>query len=453
MDAAANPWQRSGPTAQQQRWDLLVGSLLVVGALISLFLSRSMGTDLGVPRPSAREESLWVLAVAAPLCLRRRFPLSVLLVCAAAFIGLQARFVAESTLTSICLFAALYTAGAWGRDRRITLAVRGLVVLSMFCWLIYSISATAWAEVARPSDPPVTGPLPPQLASMLYVTLLNLLFFAGAWYFGGAAWSRARQDHELAQRTAELRIERDENARRAVFADRVRIARELHDVVAHHVSVMGVQAGAARRVLSTDPGLARHTLAHIEAAGRAAVGELQRLLIVLREHNDPGNGPSDPGGGPAPDCHCLPMLFGVGNTPGLATGYTVIGEPIPLPAALSVSLYRIAQEALTNTIRHAGASRCDARLRYLDEAVELEIVDDGRGRTGGTSHGSGLGLVGMRERVNLHGGHLDAGPRHGGGYRVRARFPLPQPADQAPTQADQAADQAPAQATTQATAT
>ncbi len=424
MKVDASTWRRPVPTLRQQRWDVASGALLTLAALVSLLLSRSAGVDVGQARPSPAEEVAWVLAVALPLWARRRLPLSVLIVCSVAFIGLQARFVGESTMTSACLFVALYTAGAWAQDRRIALAVRTIVVVAMFCWLVYSISATAWSDVTQPTERhPTTGPLSPHLANILYIALINVLFFAGAWYFGDAAWSRARQDDELHRRTEELRAERDENARRAVFAERVRIARELHDVVAHHVSVMGVQAGAARRVLDDDPELARAILTGIEDAGRVAVTEMQRLLVVLREGDADLRDVAGFSSTPAPSVESLPQLFESATTPGLSTAYTVVGEPRPLSAALSVSLYRMAQEALTNTIRHAGASAVDARLRYLQDSVELEVVDNGRGSSSATA-GSGLGQVGMRERISLHGGQLDLGARPSGGYRVRARFPL-----------------------------
>jgi signal transduction histidine kinase len=409
-------WVRPAPTPAQQLRDVLVGLAVTAGLQVSLLLTRSAGLELGAARPSVAEEVLWGLAVTLPLCLRRRLPLAVLVVCSIAFIGLQSRFVGETTFSSVALFVALYTAGAWGQDRRITGAVRLVVVLAMFAWLAYALSAVAWDEVAS-DRPAADGPIPPHLASTLYSTLINILFFAGAWYFGDSAWNRARQDDELSRRTAELARERDENARRAVLDERVRIARELHDVVAHHVSVMGVQAGAARRVLAADPDLARSTLTGIEAAGRTAVTELQRLLLILRDEDAASGGTA-----PAPGVDGLPELF-AGADGTLRTAFTVVGDERPIPAALSVSLFRIAQEALTNTIRHAGATRVDARLRYLDEAVELEVVDDGRG-SGGTTVGSGLGQVGMRERIDLHGGDLEVGPRPGGGYRVRARVPL-----------------------------
>jgi signal transduction histidine kinase len=440
-------WERPPPTLRQQRWDLVIGLLLVAGIILSTVLSRSAGIGSDNP-PSRVEEILWAIAVGLPLCLRRRYPLVVLVACSIAFIGLQARFVSESALSSICLFTALYTAGAWGRNRRITSAVRIIVIVVMFCWLAYAISSTAWADSEVDSSEG-DGPIPSQTAAVIYMTAINVLYFGAAWAFGNAGWAQAKQRAELAERNRELQQERDENARRAVIAERVRIARELHDVVAHHVSVMGVQAGAARRVLDRDPALAERTLSSIEAAGRSAVEEMHRLLGVLRE-GEPGD--ESPDRSPAPGLDQLEGLVGQARDTVPTAELTVVGEPRAVPQSVSVSLYRIAQEALTNTIRHAGASRVDVRLRYLDTGVEVEVVDDGRGRpsaiTGtlkatsakglaqdasggakgmsaanGTS-GSGLGHVGMRERVAMHDGELEVGPRPEGGFRVRARFPV-----------------------------
>jgi len=417
-------FDRPPPTARQQRWDLATGALLTVGMVLSVLLTRSISaSDDDALRLSLTESILWSLAVAAPLCLRRRAPVAVLLITSTAFIGMQSRAVIEGTVSSIALFSALYTTGAWARDRRIGTAARTLVVIVMFCWLAYAISATA-AAGAQPGDTGA-GPLPPALAQILYVTLVNVLFFVGAWYFGDAAFSRARQQDQLHRRTVELARERDESARRAVLAERVRIARELHDVVAHHVSLMGVQAAGARRVLDRDPDLARQALGVVEEAGRDAVEEMGRLLRVLRE-NDEDESP-DPDHEPA-GVHSLEGLFAAAAAPGLRVDFTVVGMPAPVPQALGSTVYRIAQEALTNVRKHAGAARVDARLRYLDGALELEVIDDGRG-TGLPNTGSGLGLLGMRERADLHAATLEVGPRPEGGYRVRVRAALGRPVD------------------------
>jgi signal transduction histidine kinase len=426
-------WERPPPTSQEQLRDVGLGVLLTIGTICGMVLTRSAGADLDGARAGQVEEVAWALAIGLPLCLRRRYPLAVLVACSMAFIGLQSRQVGESTVTSICLFVALYTAGAWGRNRRITSALRIVVIVVMFCWLAYVLSSTAWSEANEPDPDEQGGPIPVQTAIAIYTTAVNVLYFAAAWAFGNAAWAQTKQRAELAERNRELQVERDANARRAVVAERVRIARELHDVVAHHVSVMGVQAGAARRVLGRDPALAERTLSSIEAAGRSAVEEMHRLLGVLREGEPVADDAEDRA--PAPGLDQLEGLISLARTAGPDATLGVVGEPRPVPQSISVSLYRIAQEALTNTVRHAGASRVDVRLRYLDAGVEVEVVDDGRGRSAspngslgaadpkGTVNGSGMGHVGMRERVAMHGGQLEVGPRPEGGYRVRARFP------------------------------
>jgi signal transduction histidine kinase len=419
------------PTARQQRWDVVTGLLVAGGILVSVLLYRSVSSGDDEPVPvSVVETVLWSLAVTLPLCLRRRYPVPILLVVSAAFIGMQSRHVVESTMSSIALFSALYTAGAWGRDRRITNAARLVVVVVMFCWLAYAISATAWSEAGGDLDSG-EGPVPPHLANILYLTLFNVLFFAAAWYFGDTSWVRARDQEQLRQRTLELARERDESARRAVLAERVRIARELHDVVAHHVSLMGVQAGAARRVLDRDPELTRQTLGVIEQAGRSAVEEMRRLLVVLRESDDEvSRAAGRDRVPPPPGLEALAHLWENARAPGLNTQFSVVGTPVPVTVALSVSIYRVAQEALTNALKHAGASRIDARLRYFADAIELEVVDNGRGVARAGSQGSGLGQIGMRERAQLHGGTLEIGRRPEGGYRVRIRLPLVRPAEE-----------------------
>src|SRR3954463_5231395 len=279
--SGAEGWRRPVPTTRQRRTDLLVAAPLAAPAVASALLARAADIDLGRTPPPPAEEIAWCLAVSLPLVFRRVWPLPVLAVVAAAFIGLQARFVAETQLSSVCLFLALFTAGAWAADRTMARAVRLVVVVVLFAWLAYALSATAWAErfQGKGSD----QLLPPATATMIWVAALNVLYFGAAWFFGDLAWRQARQQALLEERTVELARERDENARRAVLAERVRIARELHDVVAHHVSVMGVQAGAARVVLDRDPGQTRAALVGIESGARSALEEMHRLLGVLRD--------------------------------------------------------------------------------------------------------------------------------------------------------------------------
>jgi signal transduction histidine kinase len=229
---------------------------------------------------------------------------------------------------------------------------------------------------------------------------------------------RERQRQLVAQAT-ELQREREENARRAVLEERVRIARELHDVVAHHVSVMGVQAGAARRVMQRQPDKAQEVLSAIEASSRQAVVELHRLLGFLRRANEPDEL------APQPGLAQISELVTQAGQGGLAVEVVIEGHPRQLPRTLELSAYRVIQEALTNARKHSGGTAATVRLGYRPATLEVEVMDHGDGRQAQLkTHTRGHGLVGMRERVALHGGHLRAGPRQEGGFAVHASFPV-----------------------------
>ena len=217
------------------------------------------------------------------------------------------------------------------------------------------------------------------------------------------------------QHTLQLARQREQQARLAVAEERVRIARELHDVVAHHVSVMGIQAAAARQVLPRRPEDAVAALTSVEAAGRQAMGELHQLVGLLRH-----DGTDSCDRMPQPGLRQLPVLVTGMRQAGLAVDLQIKGHQWMLPPALELSAFRIVQEALTNTLQHAGPVRTLVTIRYRDrDGVEIDILDDGQHQQQ-TSQSGGNGLVGMRERVNLHGGHLEAGPRPEGGFRVHA---------------------------------
>jgi signal transduction histidine kinase len=205
-------------------------------------------------------------------------------------------------------------------------------------------------------------------------------------------------------------------ARAAVDEERLRIARELHDVVGHALGVIVVQAGAERMTLpSTAPESARETLAAIEQTARAALGEMRRLVEVLRRDDD------DVALAPQPSLSAVQTLVENVRAAGLPVELYVEGEPVPLPAGVDLSAYRIVQEALTNALRHADAAPTCVTVRYLQEVVEVDVVDQGLGVP--AAHSGGHGLVGMRERVSLYGGTLATGAQPGGGYAVRVRLP------------------------------
>ncbi|MEU9506289.1 sensor histidine kinase [Micromonospora sp. NPDC048170] len=415
-------WRRPGLTPEQQRFDVYVGLAATLLALVSLTLARSTGAFLLGPPPSGPEQVFWTVALTLPLIWRRRFPAAVTLVVSVGFIAAQARSAPETQLASWALFAALYSLGAWGPDRRLARRLRIGVITTMFVWLgayyavtLDSIPGDAFAQAV--------GPVPPVLAAMVNGVLVNGLFFGFAYFFGETAWLAARRQHEVQARAEELRHSQAEVREHAVVGERVRIARELHDVVAHHVSVMGVQAAAARRVFDKDPVKARTALSAIEETARTAVDELRRMLGLLRARDGAPDLADQPG--PA-GIDQVTALVDRARESGLRAALGVYGDPAPLPESVSQAAYRVVQEAVTNALKHAaGATALDVRIRYLAHEVEVDVTDDGRATR--PANADGLGLVGMRERVATHGGVLEVGPRAGGGWRVRARFPLPLP--------------------------
>jgi signal transduction histidine kinase len=229
--------------------------------------------------------------------------------------------------------------------------------------------------------------------------------------------SAAAARHSERARVAEERARRtEEEARRAVEDERSRITRELHDVLAHSVSVMTVQASAVRRLLNPEQEREREALMTVEDTGRQALSEMRRLLGIMRTEAE------IPALAPQPGLGTLPALIEQVRQSGLPVELTVEGQPVELPAGVDLSAYRIVQEALTNALRHAGPAHAWVAVRYVGDDVEIEVANDGRSQ--GESDGAGHGLVGMRERVALCGGELESGPRPGGGFKISARLPV-----------------------------
>jgi signal transduction histidine kinase len=315
-------------------------------------------------------------------------------------------------MPSAILFLAIFTVGAWEQNRVVARWARIGVIVAMFLWLGFGLVRTLIGPAVHFKK--AAGPLDPLLANVIYGLEFNIFFFVIAYVVGEMAWTAARRRAELEFQAEELRRSQEQNTRGAIAAERMRIARDLHDVVAHHVSVMGIQAGAARRVLDSDPAMARDALQTVEQTARTAINELRGLLGVLRADAEPELRA-------APGLDDLPELFDNARATGLEVSHGVYGSPREVSPAVSLSAYRVVQEALTNVVKHAGAQHVDIRMRYLDSALELEIADDGRGRS--AAGGSGFGLLGMRERLAVHGGSLEAGPRRDAGYLVRASLP------------------------------
>jgi signal transduction histidine kinase len=246
--------------------------------------------------------------------------------------------------------------------------------------------------------------------------LLPLVVIGGASVAGRLVRGRQLLADALGERTAELERERGAHAQAVVAAERARIARELHDVVAHSISVMGVQAGAVRRLLGPEQVAQREALLSVEGTGRRALAEMRRMLGILRRSDD------ELAHAPPPSMADVEGLVQRIREAGMPVDLRIEGDPVPLGPGVDVSAYRIVQEALTNTLKHAGPARATVIVRYLDRALELEVIDDGKG--GAQNGGGGNGLIGMRERVALYGGELHTGSERGGGYAVRARLPV-----------------------------
>lgn len=404
-------------TPAQQRADLVLAAAICLGALISAALSSVAGI-YGGAQADLSLAVLYAFVLGVPLAVRRRWPSIVaIVVCTAYFAAVTLR-VPELYAGNIAMFIALYTVGAWSENRRRALVVRLAIFAGMAIWLTIVMYQDATGTDQLPDGAPQAGAFSPYVASALLTILVNALYFGGAYLFGERAYAQRTERRVLEERTAELEREREVTAAQAVALDRVRIARELHDVVAHHVSLMGVQAGAARAAMAKHPEQARETLEGVEASARSALGELRQLLETLRT---PGAEP----GSDVPDASTrglasLPALVAEAQAAGLPTTFEVVGEAGEVADLVQLNLYRIAQEALTNARRHAGpGAAADVRLRYAADDVELEVVNTGRVALARP----GLGQLGMRERAAASGGELEAGPRPRGGYRVRVRVP------------------------------
>lgn len=438
--AVGEAWERPAPAPEQRRTHLLLAlGFWAVGA-VSLELVRSFAGLEQVSQP------VWVqhLAVATGTLLlvwRRRWPLSVVALSAIHMfvVGVTMPSVMSQLPLQVAYFFALYTGVAWARDRRLMLVVVGGVLTLMFGWLTWAFAVGKAAEDIVRSDRVGQGLLSPVAAAVLFAFILNIIYFGGALLIGQVAWRGAHQTAQVAEQARTIAAQARRLRDQAVLEERLRIARELHDVVAHHVSVMGVQAAAARSVLAREPHQAAASLANIEQSSREAVAQMRGLLGTLRtpqdDDDDKESSPSSARRAPEPGVADIPALVEQAVGPGLAVSYSLVEDrpaaAADVPAPVGLSLYRTIQEALANVRRHSTASQARVVVRMGDEPggpcyAEAEVLDNGRPR-GGTSS-TGLGLVGLRERIASHGGTSEIGPRVTGGYRVRVRFPFRRPA-------------------------
>ena len=381
---------------EHERRALLLDALLAVSlGIVSIFVATRVAQAEGTAVQAGAIALLVVQTVA--LTVRRRWPMAVYSVVGIGTIA-YAWLGYPQSVGGFGVLIAIYTVAAHVPLREAIVAA-GIYVVGMALSLIgFSRDSGSSFDV------------------LFADFLVNLLALILAWTVGVTVRTRRAYVAALEARAELLEREREDNARLAVALERGRIAREMHDVVAHNVSVVVVQAAAAERMVETDPERARQAMREVAATGRQALTEMRRLLGVLRD----GDASDDLG--PQPGVAELRALAGTVEDAGMQVELSVQGEERPLPASAALSVYRIVQEALTNSLRHAGPARARVILRYLPDALEVQVSDNGVGGVPPAEH-SGHGLIGMRERVALFGGELTAGPRPEGGYAVVARIP------------------------------
>jgi signal transduction histidine kinase len=381
---------RNWSFVRKYAFDALVVAVAVEGALeVAL---RQGASD-------APETSVWLAApaialVALPLLARRRFPFAApagVWLLAAGFSFLDGRLIVFTASASIAGLAAAFLLGNLRDGTQAQLGLGATVV---------------GAALVMYNNPDHSA------ADLVFTPIL----FGIGWLAGFALRERAEQAEAAEERALQAEREREAAARIAVAEERARIARELHDIVAHAVSVMVLQVGAVRHKLPKALDEDRDALQGVEQAGRTALSEMRRLLGAMR---DDGDGVEL---APQPGLDRLDALVDEVGRAGLPVRLHVDGDPFPLPRALDLSAYRIVQEGLTNSLKHARASHADVTVRYSADELRIEVRDDGEGAA--TSDGLGHGLVGIRERVKIYGGEMTAGTAPEGGFVLSTRFPV-----------------------------
>lgn len=300
----------------------------------------------------------------------------------------------------------------------------GVMAMAPLAYVLYLVAAACRRRVALAALAVSLGVLPAVMLSIHQGAVIPFeLAFISAWTVGYAVGQHRGYSEELLRHHARLAEAELDKARRGVAEERMRIARELHDVVAHSMSVITVQAGFGHLVIDDKPAEARAALGAIETTGRETLGEMRRLLGVLREEgSDRREG--GPLLAPAPGLADLDRLLAQTATAGVRVDLTIIGSPRDLPTGIDLSAYRIVQEALTNVVKHAGTTSARTTIDYREDELAIEITDHGQGCPTADGHAFGHGLVGMQERVHLYGGWFRAAPLPGGGFQVAARLPL-----------------------------
>jgi signal transduction histidine kinase len=378
--------------------DAAVAAVLTAASLVGVVADLHVDlpeTPDGAPRGLDQLGVGLILLQTVPVAWRRRAPVAVLAVTGGALF-LFGRMEYPPSLAAFGFLVALYTVAAY-RSRRTSIPA-----------VLVSVAGVAAIMVLG------RGPVEAD------ALLAELVIIGAAWWLGDGLRIRREQLIELEDRAVALERDREERAERAVAEERRVIARELHDVVAHNVTVIVAQAGAAQQIFDVAPQEAREVLGTIEHTGREALVEMRRLMGILRTHDD------EDGRSPQPGLRNIDLLVSQVRNAGVPVTLAVEGTPRPLPVGLDMSAFRIVQEALTNVLKHAGPTSAHVVIRYGQDRLDLVVTDNGRGASsnGRGGNGRGFGQLGMRERVALFGGDLRVRTAPGGGYQVSASLPF-----------------------------
>ena len=390
----------SRPSARDARLlvDLIVAAVVAVLAVVDV--ASTSAEALRGDRAADGLAYALVIAGAVSLVWRRRSPITVLGIVTVAVIGFWLR--GYGALLSVLGLPPLFAVAAHAENRRRAWWAMGVACASLMLTACLSV-------LDRPGG-------------FAYLQALSVVaFLVGAMAAGVLIRNRERIFVDTERRAAEAESDRLAEAQRAVVRERSRIAREMHDVVAHGMSVVAVQAAAGREIVHTNPDKAAEVFARIEAVGRESLTELRRMLGVLRDSGDDEASLS-----PQPGMADIADAVSQSSATGVATELVVDGRQQPLAPGVELAAFRIVQESLTNVRKHAGAgAAATVRISYEPDILVIEVADDGRGAaTSLAGVGTGNGLIGMRERVEIYGGQFSSGPRHGGGYIVRAVLPI-----------------------------
>ena len=438
-ERAPEGWVRPKPTRTELRTDIVLGLILATAMALNEWSANAAGVYGDVGGSALWARIAYPCAAVILISVRRRAPIAALAVSTVVFIGGFFVSYHELFFTQMLYFVVFYSCGAWNRHRNIGAWARLLVACGTIAWVMVGVVASV--VMNDPVDLP-TSTVDNTGAYAVFTVLANFTYYIGAYVLGNIDYVRTGHAALAAEQARVLREQRTKLADQAVKLDRVRIARELHDAVAHHVSLMGLQAAVARRSLPAgeESARAREQLEAVESNAREAIEELQGILATLRaSESDTGMVPVV---GAEPDHRTvspstrgvaqLPELVGQLRQAGMSLSFATVGEPQALTQSADLAAYRIVQEALTNVRKHAGPSAsAEVRLRYGGERLEIDVTDDGFGPIGGANASTqvelasgGRGILGMCERASAVGGTLEAGPRSDGGFRVRASLPL-----------------------------